>query len=56
MNILQRIDDLQSALNGTATEAERAGWWSEYTTIKYKVEDDKSASQYERDTVERLIS
>jgi hypothetical protein len=54
MNILQRIDDLQNALKIAATKTEMDRWWSDYTSIKYRVADDTSATQYERDTVDRL--
>lgn len=56
MNLLSRIDKFQTALKVTATKTELADWWSEYKTIKYQVEDDRSASRYERETVERLGS
>ncbi len=54
MNLLSRIDNFQKALKVAATKDEMTNWWSEYSMIKYEVEDDRSASKYERDTVEKL--
>jgi hypothetical protein len=52
--ILSQIDDLQEVLKLTADEDERMDWWSQYNAIKYQIQDDKSSSQYERDTVDRI--
>jgi hypothetical protein len=54
MSQLSEIDKLQTALKVFAAADEMTDWWSQYGTIKYQVEDDKSASKYERDTVEAI--
>ena len=54
MSVLSQIDKLFDQLKNVAAIEEMSEWWSAYTTIKYAVEDDASASKYDRETVDRL--